>query len=142
MLPVIELEGAIVDEQAFLDGTREFTVEAGETPEGTPAPWELTLTFRWPKEPDAALDEGDLTLNGPDGAAIYATLRSGSAALGVDEDTGDDLVRLDLSFEVGSAEGAVAGVAAVRLHGTLTGQSARLTAELRETWTGAMNDEG
>jgi hypothetical protein len=131
MLPVIELAGAVVDEQAFLDGTREITVAAGGTREGPAAPWELTLTFRRPKEPDAVLNEGDLTLTGPDGAAIYATLRSGSAAPGFDEDTGDELVRLDLSFEVGSAEGAAADVAAVRLHGTLTGQNARLTAELR-----------
>jgi len=126
----IELEGAVVDEQTFLDGTREFTVDAAESTAGDATPWQLTLTFRWPKEAEDALDEGDLTLTGPDDAAIYATLRAGAVAPRLDEDTGDELVRLDLAFEAGAAEGAATNIAAVRLFGTLSGQTARLTAIL------------
>jgi hypothetical protein len=136
-MTLVELEGSVVDEQTFLDGTRELTVDAAETPSGAAAPWTLTLTCRWPKEPEAALDEGDLSLTRGDAAAIYATLRSGSLEPEHDEDTGDELVRVDLTFAAGSTEGAAADVTAVRLRGVLIGETARLTAEFE-----GMRDEG
>jgi hypothetical protein len=127
-LPALAFEGAVVDQQTFLDGTREFTVDAAsEASDG--APWELTLTFRWPKEEDAQLNEGDLTLTAPDGGALYATLRSGTAESVIDDETDAEVTQVDLRFGVGSGEGAYAGAAGeVRLFGTLAGEEARLAA--------------
>jgi hypothetical protein len=122
----LEFVGEIVDQQAFLDGTREYAIEA-ETASDGGAPWRLTLSFRWPKEMDAALEEGDLSLADPEGSAVYGTLRDGSAEAVFDEDTADELVRIDLCFEVRSGEGAYAEQrSSVRAEGTLVGGEVRL----------------
>jgi hypothetical protein len=129
-LPALAFEGAIVDQQTFLDGTREFTVEAAS--EGVESgPWELTLTFRWPKEEDVGLDEGDLTLTAPGGDAIFATLQAGMAESTIDDETAAEVTQVDLRFGVGSGEGAYAGATGeVLLFGTLTGEEVRLAATL------------
>ena len=126
----LDFEGAVVDEQAYLDGTREYTIDA-EGPPGTAAPWRLTLSFRWPKESDAPLEEGDLTLADPDGSELYAALRGGTAESAFDEETEAASVRFDLTFEIGSGEGTYAGSSGdARVLGTLLGEEARLTLEL------------
>ena len=128
----LEFAGAVVDEQAYLDGTREYAIEAeSEGSADAAAPWRLTLTFRWPKEEDAALEEGDLTLIDPTGSDLYAALRAGTAASVFDEETGAEAVQLDLRFEVNSGEGSLAaGSGVVHLAGTLRVDEARLTARL------------
>ena len=117
--------GVITDQQTFLDGTREFALAAA-TEDGSN--WQLTLTFRWPKDAAGGPDEGDLTLVDASGGELFATLATGVARESTDDDLGADLIRIDLSFTVASAEGTLAGSpGAVRVTGTLIGDDAHLT---------------
>ena len=123
-------EGSIVDSAAYLDGTREFVIEA-ESADGTGEPWRLTVSFRWPKEHDTPLSEGDLTLSAPDGGELVAVLQSGSAEEELDEDTGGESIQLALVFRAMSGEGSLADVADASVTGALTGEDAQLLLDLR-----------
>jgi hypothetical protein len=127
-MSVLEFEGAVVDSAAYLDGTREYMIEAEAPAAGEP--WRLTLSFRWPKDHDTPLEEGDLTVSGGAGAELLAALRDGTAAEMEDEDTGAESVELALSFTVSSAEGPLVGVERATLRGTVLGEDARLVLEL------------
>ncbi len=130
MQQTIEFTGEVVDEQALLDGTRELTVEAAGSVADADADWQLSLSFRWPKEMEADLEEGELSLT-TDDAAVYATLREGTVTEVLDEDTADEVVRLALTFEVSSGEGKLSGAAGtVGLSGEIVGTQIRLAALL------------
>ncbi|MGH2585762.1 MAG: DNA polymerase, partial [Dehalococcoidia bacterium] len=122
----LDFVGKIVVEQTLPNGTREYMIEA-ETASGGDEPWRLALSFRWPREMDAELEEGDFSLAGPSGSAVNGALRDGSAEAVFDEETADKLVRIDLRFELRSGEGAyVDRRGAVRVGGALVGDEARL----------------
>ena len=130
MQQTIEFTGEVVDEQALLDGTRELTIEAASTAAHADADWQLSLSFRWPKEMETELEEGELSLTG-DGAAVYATLRDGTVAEVFDEDTADEIVRLALTFQVSSGEGELSSAAGtVALSGEVVGTQVRLAVRL------------
>jgi hypothetical protein len=122
--------GDVVDQQTFLDGTREFTIEAqSDSGAGDTGEWLLTLSFRWLAEIDSTVEEGDLSLTGPDGAGVYATLTEGAAEMLYDEDNAEDITTLRLTAEVRSGEGQYADwTGTIRLSGRLTGTQARLEA--------------
>jgi hypothetical protein len=123
--------GEVVDQQTFLDGTREFTIEAQSEPRaGEAEAWLLTLSFRWVAGIDATVEEGDLSLTGEDGAGVYAALTEGSAEIVYDEDSAEDVTVLRLHAEVRSGEGGYANwTGAIDLSGRLAGDQAYLTAE-------------
>ena len=128
MQQTIEFTGEVVEEQAFLDGTREFTIEAEEVGAAGDAAWHLSLTFRWPKETEIGLEEGELSAT-RGGDALYATLGEGTAETVFDEDAADEVVRFSLTFEASSGEAAFAGVTGTaHLSGEIAGTQARLTA--------------
>lgn len=114
----VEFDGVIIEQQTFLDGMREITVDAA----AVDGPWRMTVMVRWPQAAEAGPDEGDLTLVGPGGDELNASLRQGRIELDVDDDTGDEVIRFDLTFQAG------AGERTVRLRGTLTGETARFSA--------------
>ena len=122
--------GEVVDQQTFLDGTREFTIEAqSDDAAGDVGDWLLTLSFRWLAEIDASVAEGDLSLTGPDGAGVYAALTEGAAETAYDEDSAEDVTSLRLTAEVRSGEGGYADwTGTVQLSGRLTGGQVRLEA--------------
>jgi len=124
----LDLAGEIVDQQAFLDGTREYTLEAETAPAGDEeGPWRLTLSFRWLKEIDESIEEGDLSLLDPRGSALYGTLVEGSAETVFDEDTADEAVLIDLTLEARSGEGKYAGWSGtIRVGGRLASDRAEL----------------
>jgi hypothetical protein len=125
----LRVEGEVVDQQTYLDGTREFTVEASGPPDAD-APWQVTLTFRWPKE-EGGPDEGDLTLTDAAGASLYGTLTGGSTEDAYDEDTASEVVRLALDFELRSGDGAFAGYSgSARVSGDLAGERVELAVEV------------
>ena len=121
----LTFEGSVVDSAAYLDGTREFVIEA-ESSDGTAEPWRLTVSFRWPKEHDTPLNEGDLTLSAPDGGEIVAGLQSGTAGEELDEDTGGESIQLALVYCAMSGEGSLADVTIVSVTGVLTGEDTQL----------------
>jgi hypothetical protein len=125
----LTMDGEVVDLQTYLDGTREYTVEASGPPDAA-APWRVTLTFRWPKE-EGGPDEGDLSLTDAEGASLYGSLSGGSADDAYDEDTASEVVRLALHFAIRSGDGAFAGYTGnARVTGDLAGESAALTVEV------------
>ena len=122
----LHVEGEVVDQQTYLDGTREFSLEgAGRTDaEGS---WQLTLSFRWPKE-EGGPDEGDLTLTDAGGSSLFGALREGAAEDVYDEDTASDLLRLSLEFEIRAGDHAFAGyTGTAHLAGQVCGGRALLT---------------
>jgi hypothetical protein len=128
---VLEFSGEVVDQQTFLDGTREFTIEAhSDAAAGDGDAWLMTLSFRWLAEIDASVEEGDLSLTGPDGAGVFAALTEGTAEMTYDEDTAEDVILLRLTAEVRSGEGRYAdSTGTIRLSGRLAGGQAHLEAE-------------
>jgi hypothetical protein len=130
MQQMLTFAGEIVDQQTFLDGTREFMIEARSAPpSGETAPWLLTLSFRWVAEIDAAVEEGDLSLTGPDGGGIYAAVIEGSAENIFDEDSAEDVTMIRLTAEVRSGEGVYADWSGtIDIAGRLTGGQAHLEA--------------
>lgn len=130
MQQTLTFAGEIVDQQTFLDGTREFMIEAQSVPpSGETEPWLLTLSFRWVAEIDAAVEEGDLSLTGPDGAGIYAAVIEGSAENIFDEDSAEDVTMIRLTAEVRSGEGIYADWGGrIDIAGRLTGGQAHLEA--------------
>jgi hypothetical protein len=131
MEKALTFAGEVVDQQTFLDGTREFTIEAqSDTATGDAGAWLLTLSFRWLAEIDASVEEGDLSLTGSDGAGVYATVTEGAAEMTYDEDSAEDVTTLRLTAEVRCGEGRYADwTGVIRLSGRLTGGQARLEAE-------------
>jgi hypothetical protein len=114
---------AVVDDQSFLDGTRELTLE-GEASEPGPRRPGSHATLRWPK--DEAPDEGDLAVTGAEDATLYAGLEGGTIEEGTD-DAGDSVLELALSFTIASAEGSLAGLSgSARVDGTIVGGGASL----------------
>src|SRR3712207_5505316 len=94
----LEVEGEVVDRQTFLDGTRELELAgAGRTEDG--GAWQLTLSFRWPKEAGGP-DEGDLTLTDAAGSSLFGALGEGAAAEAYDEETASEGVRPLLAFQI------------------------------------------
>lgn len=126
----LTFEGSVVDSAAYLDGTREFVIEA-ESSNGAGEPWRLTVSFRWPKEHDTPLKEGDLTLSAPDGGELVATLKTGTAVEELDEDTGGESIQLALVFRAVSGEGSLADVTIASVTGALIGEDAQLRLEHR-----------
>ena len=126
----LTFEGSIVDSAAYLDGTREFVIEA-ESPDETGEPWHLTVSFRWPKEHDTPLNEGGLTLSAPDGGELVAVLQSGTAVEELEEDTGGESIQLALVFRAMSGEGSLADATIASVTGALTGEDAQLRLDLR-----------
>jgi len=113
--------GEVVDQQTFLDGTREFMIEAqsdaGVVDAGA---WLLTLSLRWLAEIDATVEEGDLSLTGPDSDGVFAALREGAVEMVYDEDSAEDVTQLHLTAEVRSGEGRLAGwTGTIRLSGRI-----------------------
>lgn len=120
----LSFDGAVVDRQSYLDGTRELAIEGEAAQQGPAEPWLLTLTLRWPK--DEAPDEGDLAITGPDSAALYGGLESGTVDEALD-DAGDSVLELALTFTIASAEGSFGGLSGtVRVTGTIVGDGASL----------------
>lgn len=125
-----ELDGEIVDRQTFLDGTREFTIEAQSAPEPGEAVWLTTLSFRWLAEIDASIEEGDLSLTGPDGDGVYAAITEGEAESVFDEDIADEVTMLSLRGEVRSGEGQYAAWrGTIRVTGRIAGEEVHLEME-------------
>jgi hypothetical protein len=120
--------GEVIDQQTFLDGTREFTIEAqSDTMPGGAGAWLLTLSFRWLAEIDATVEEGDLSLTGPDGAGVFATLTEGAAETIYDEDSAEDVTQLHLTAEVRSGEGRLTDwTGTILVSGRITGAQAYL----------------
>jgi hypothetical protein len=132
----LQLEGEVIDRQTYLDGTREFNLEATGGPDAE-GPWRLTLSFRWPKEA-AGPDEGDLSLTDPPGSALYGTLSEGAAEDVYDEDTASDVLHLSLDFEIRSGEDAFAGwTGRAHVAGRVSGEQAALTVEIAAAPDGA-----
>jgi hypothetical protein len=123
--------GEVVDQQTFLDGTREFMIEAqSDSGVGDAGEWLLTLSFRWLAEIDATVEEGDLSLTGPDGAGVFAALSEGAAEMVYDEDSAEDVTQLHLTAEVRSGEGRLTDwTGVIRLSGRIIGGQAYLEAE-------------
>lgn len=133
MADVVRFDGVIVDRQTLLDGTRELTIEAEGDVGGAETAWQLTLSFRWPKEPDAELEEGDLALVRPDGTELLASLSGGTAETTFDDETEDERVRLDLRFAVQPGEESNAtGPGTVRVAGELSAEEAQLSVEISD----------
>ncbi|MGE0542067.1 MAG: hypothetical protein AB7R89_17990 [Dehalococcoidia bacterium] len=132
MEKVLGFLGEVVDQQTFLDGTREFMIEARSDAAAEGAgEWLLTLSFRWLAEIDASVEEGDLSLTGADGAGLYAALIDGAAELIYDEDSAEDVTLLRLTAAVRSGEGRYADwTGSIRVSGRLAGGHARLEAEM------------
>jgi hypothetical protein len=131
MEKALTLVGEVVDQQTFLDGTREYMIEAQSDsgPAGA-GEWLLTLSFRWLAEIDATVEEGDLSLTGPDGAGLFATLTKGAAEMVYDEDSAEEVTQLHLTAEVRSGEGRLSDrTGEIRLSGRITGGQAHLEAE-------------
>lgn len=123
--------GEVIDQQTFLDGTREFTIEAQSvTTAGGADEWLITLSFRWLAEIDATVGEGDLSLTGPDGAGVFAALTEGAAETIYDEDSAEDVTQLHLTAEVRSGEGRLTGwTGTILLNGRIIGAQAYLEVE-------------
>jgi hypothetical protein len=127
----IAFVGEVVDQQTFLDGTREFMIEAqSEARAGDAGEWLLTLSFRWMAEIDATVEEGDLSLTGRDGAGVFAALTEGAAEMVYDEDSAEDVTQLHLTAQIRSGEGRLAeSTGVIRLSGRIIGGQAYLEAE-------------
>ena len=133
MADTVQFHGVVIDRQTLLDGTRELTIEAQGDAGDTEAAWQLTLSFRWPKELDAEPEEGDVVLVRPDGTELLASLSGGSAETTFDEETEDECVRLDLRFAVQPGEeGNSTDLGTVRVAGSLSADEARLTVEISD----------
>jgi hypothetical protein len=115
----INFVGVITDRQSFLDGARQFMIEAEDQPA---TGWQMALAMRWPLETEQ-VEEGDLTLRDPSGAELTGSLMEGRASEFTDEDGNVNAVRVDLRFEVTGGEGGYAGASgSVRVHGTIAGE--------------------
>ncbi len=124
----LNFDAEVIEQQTLLNGTRYLSIDGeAEDEAGT---WELALSFAQPKEPGAPLNEGDLTLTGPDGSLV-AGLESGETAIVMDDLGEDERQRLDLTLAVNGGEGAFeAAAGTVRVQGLLTGGSGRLDVRL------------
>jgi hypothetical protein len=128
----LRFDGEIVDQQAFLDGTWEYTIEAETTSEDERAPWRLSLSFRWLKGLEHAVAEADCALTDPDGASLYAELDEGSAETAFDEEAGDDATLVQMELSVRSGEGTYADSSgAIHLLGRLIGGRAQFGTVVR-----------
>jgi hypothetical protein len=115
----INFAGVIAERQSFLDGARQFTIEAEDQPS---LGWRMTLAVRWPLESER-VEEGDLTLTDPSGSELSGSLMEGSAAEITDEDGNVNAARVDLQYEVSGGEGGYANATGrVRVHGTIAGE--------------------
>lgn len=115
----ISFAGVIAERQSFLDGARQFTIEAEDQP---PMGWRMTLALRWPLETEQ-VEEGDLTLIDPTGAELSGSLIEGHAAEITDEDGNVNAARVDLRYEVTGGEGGYANAAgSVHVYGTIAGE--------------------
>jgi hypothetical protein len=124
----VVFEAAVLDQEAYLDGVREYTIEGASAPGH--GDWRLTLTFRRPKEPDEPLDEADLTLSSSDDDHLFATLGDGRATAALDDETGET-IELAIEFNISAGEGRYAGASGtVTLTGEVTGATATLTATI------------
>lgn len=131
MQQTLVMEGEVVDQQTFLDGTREFTIEAGSVGPGAAGGWLLTLSFRWLAEIDASVEEGDLSLTDAEGSGVYAAITRGSAETVFDDEVADEVTLLRLEADVRSGEGRFADWGGtVRVEGRLAGGEVRLEAAL------------
>jgi hypothetical protein len=131
MQQTLVMEGEVVDQQTFLDGTREFTIEAASVGPADAGGWLLTLSFRWLTEIDASVEEGDLSLTDAEGSGVYAAVTEGSAETAFDDEIADEVTLLRLRADVRSGEGGFAGWSgAVQVSGRLAGGEVRLEAAL------------
>ena len=112
----------------MLNGMRYLSLEGRA--EDDESGWTLSLSFGRPKEPEAGVEEAELTLSSADGDLV-GVFEQGRFDPVIDELTSAERERLDLSFHLDGGEGAFAGVAGrVHLYGELSGEEGALHAEL------------
>jgi len=114
----------IVERQRLLDGAEHVWLEGRAAGRGDP--WILSLNYARPKEPGAAMEEGDLTLEAPDGT-LQAALEAGRIDIVVDEVAGDERELLALALRVEDGEGEFQhATGSARVRGEVSGDEGRL----------------
>jgi len=114
----------IVERQRLLDGAEHVWLEGRAA--GPGEPWMISLNYARPKESGAPMEEGDLSLEGPDGN-LEAALETGRIEFVVDEVAGDERELLALGLRVQDGEGAFQhATGSARIRGEVSGDEGRL----------------
>ncbi|MGI8553302.1 MAG: hypothetical protein ACR2PL_21325 [Dehalococcoidia bacterium] len=123
----LDIACQISEDQRLLNGSRVLELE------GTAGGYSLTLALVQPKEPEAPIVEGDLSLTGSEGE-LFASIESGRISAVVDDISGIELEALDLRLQIEGGEGAYAGTqGTVRLLGVLAGGEVDLQVQIEQT---------
>ncbi len=111
----LRLEGSVTEGQELVDGTRHLTMEGAGTDQAG-RPWRWRLNLSWGADPDANIEDGELTLYGENLSELYAGLTSGA----YDEVEDDSEGEFRASFTVEGGDGPLEGAAgSVTLKGTV-----------------------
>lgn len=109
----------VTNEERLLDGRRIVSIE-GVSAEGV-GRWSLVFGFGQPEPPNPSVDEGELTLLGPQGD-LFAVLDGGRIDTIVDEDIVEELEQLDILFRIeGGERDFEQAQGYIRIHGTVSG---------------------
>lgn len=126
----IAVDGDVVEWQELLNGAQIVSLQGA----GADGEWSLSGTFSWNIGLRESAGEGDLTLAGPDGSEIFATLTQADIRAVGEREVEDADYRVRLEYEIDGGEGDFRSAAGtVTAEGWLTreGYSFRLDVKTR-----------
>lgn len=121
----LEFAIEMTNEERLLDGRRIVSIEGVSADEA--GRWSLAFGFGQPEPPNPGVDEGELTLLGPEGD-LFAVLEGGRIDRNVDEDTVEELEQLDIFFRIAGGERDFEQAQGyIRIQGALRGDEGSLS---------------